>query len=504
MTPWGRYDAYRDCMSLAARLRPHTDVLFAGVLTALLVAELLAHAGAELERAVPAALVAGAGLSMRRRTPVVGFLLVAAGLPLVVVFAPEFDGESLSFVAVYIAAHYSVGRWASGREAVVAAILVVASMVVFALGDAAANDQGFDDIGLGLIAFTIVFVGGPWAAGLAIRLRKEREAVLNAENRRLADEQEELARRAVAEERSRIARELHDVVSHAISVTVLQARGARRLLGSDEAAVRRALDAIEHTNTSALGDMRRLLAVLRDTDGPATEDSEHPPAPSLEHLPALLDQVRESGVPVELEVFGDAGVVPPGVDLSAYRIVQEALTNVIKHAGSARATGAPGLLRRRAGDLHRRRRHPGEQRRWEGPWPDRHQGAGVGGGRRGRGRASCRRRVRGAGPAALRAGGLVIRVVLADDQPLVRTGLRMILSSEPDIEVVGEAEDGAAAIARCAELSPDVVLMDVRMPGVDGIQATRAGHRGRRSAAGAGADDVRPRRVRLRRAAGRR
>ena len=110
-------------------------------------------------------------------------------------------------------------------------------------------------------------MGGPWATGLALRLRRE----LAVANERLRVEQEEKTRRAIAEERSTIARELHDVVAHAISVTVLQSRGARRLLGRDEDKVRSALDAIEHTNTQALGDMRRLLAILRDTEGDAGE-----------------------------------------------------------------------------------------------------------------------------------------------------------------------------------------------------------------------------------------
>jgi signal transduction histidine kinase len=193
------------------------------------------------------------------------------------------------------------------------------------------------EVSLGSVAFAVGFVGGPWAAGLAIKLRRERETELNAENERLRREQEEQAARAVAEERSRIARELHDVVSHAISVTVLQARGARATLDSDLAAARRALDAIEQTNTAALGDMRRLLAVLRDTEPEGMTIDDHSPQPSLAHLERLLTHVRESGVPVEVDVVGSPQDLPPGVDLSAYRIVQEALTNVLKHTAEARA-----------------------------------------------------------------------------------------------------------------------------------------------------------------------
>jgi signal transduction histidine kinase len=170
-----------------------------------------------------------------------------------------------------------------------------------------------------------------------MRLRRDREDQLEAAAEQLRNDQEDSARRAVAAERARIARELHDVVSHAISVTVLQARGGRKLVGVDDTAVRRALDAIEHTNTAALGDMRRLLAVLRDTE--ETPPGGLTPQPSLARIEELVEQVRASGLPVELKLSGEPGVVPPGVDLSAYRIVQEALTNVIKHAGAgARAS----------------------------------------------------------------------------------------------------------------------------------------------------------------------
>lgn len=190
----------------------------------------------------------------------------------------------------------------------------------------------------GDVLFATIVVGGPWAVGLAVRLRRDRERALLAENDGLQREQAERARAAVAEERARIARELHDVVSHAISVTVLQARGGRRVLAADPSAAREAFDVIERTNAQALGDMRRLLAVLRESD----EELAHVPQPSLGSVTELVTQMRSSGLDIALRVEGDIGGVPPGVDLSAYRIVQEALTNVLKHAPRSRCTVTVG------------------------------------------------------------------------------------------------------------------------------------------------------------------
>jgi signal transduction histidine kinase len=306
----------------------HRDPVIGVVLAVAITAELLAWDPPRPALCIALGLLSTLPFAVRRSMPFASFVAVQAGLYFLTQVASGFDNDSMSFLVAFVLALFSIGRHASGQEALWGVLGVLVVMIRFAVS------EGGD---LGDYAFVIAFVGGPWAAGITMRLRREREAVLHARNEQLRAEQEEATRRAVTAERATIARELHDVVSHAISVTVLQARGARRQLGTDEESVRRALDAIEQTNTSALSDMRRLLAVLRDTDTVEDAGDGHAPAPSLEHLPTLLDQVRESGVPVDLEVVGSPVAVPPGVDLSAYRIVQEALTNVIKHAGEARA-----------------------------------------------------------------------------------------------------------------------------------------------------------------------
>ena len=139
----------------------------------------------------------------------------------------------------------------------------------------------------------------------------------------------------MTEERLRIARELHDVVAHSMSVVAVHAGSGRMVAKEDPAAAERALGTIEATTRSALGEMRRLLGVLRGGDGDGAATLE--PSPGLADLDALVEDVGRSGAHVELRVQGERTVVPPGVDLSAYRVVQEALTNVIKHAGPARA-----------------------------------------------------------------------------------------------------------------------------------------------------------------------
>jgi signal transduction histidine kinase len=169
-----------------------------------------------------------------------------------------------------------------------------------------------------------------WAIGLAVRSRRETTEVRVREAEERANVERQRAGRVLAEERLRIAQELRDVVAHSMSVIAVQAGVGAHMLERSPDQARAALDAISATSRGTLTEMRRLLGVLRDTDGARV----HSPTPGIADLPTLVDDVRAAGVPVTLDVSGSSNVVHGGVELSAYRIVQEALTNVIKHAGA--------------------------------------------------------------------------------------------------------------------------------------------------------------------------
>jgi signal transduction histidine kinase len=169
-----------------------------------------------------------------------------------------------------------------------------------------------------------------WIAGRVVRSRFQLTAELHEAAVRAAEEREAEASRAVADERRRIARELHDVVAHSVSMMVVQAGGARRILDRDPARAIAAAELIERTGREALSEMRRLLGVLHPD-----EHADYAPQPTLLELDALVERARGAGVPVELTVDGERRELPAGLDLAAYRVVQEALTNVLKHGGGA-------------------------------------------------------------------------------------------------------------------------------------------------------------------------
>jgi signal transduction histidine kinase len=169
-----------------------------------------------------------------------------------------------------------------------------------------------------------------WALGDNLRTRRAYLREVEDKADRLEREREENARRAAADEQARIARELHDVIAHNVSVMVVQAAAAGDVFDSQPAKAREALASIEHTGREALTELRRLLGAVRAEDGKV-------PQPGLGRLPALLDQVRAAGLDVDVQTEGEQRQLPLGIDLSAYRIVQEALTNTLKHATASHA-----------------------------------------------------------------------------------------------------------------------------------------------------------------------
>lgn len=184
-----------------------------------------------------------------------------------------------------------------------------------------------------LISNTVIFVTA-WVLGDNLQTRRRYVDELELKAERLERDRADGAHKAVAEERSRIARELHDVVAHNVSVMVVQAGGARRTLDRDPERARAVIESIEATGRQALTEMRRLLGVLR-TDDEATDTLA--PQPGVSRLDDLVQHVRSAGLPVQLSVQGNPVPLAAGVELSAYRIVQEALTNALKHAGPASA-----------------------------------------------------------------------------------------------------------------------------------------------------------------------
>jgi signal transduction histidine kinase len=179
-----------------------------------------------------------------------------------------------------------------------------------------------------------------WLAGFALRERAEQAEAAELRAAVAERERDAAARVAVAEERTRIARELHDIVAHAVSVMVLQVGAVRHRLRNEQAEDRDALQGVERAGRLALAEMRRLLGAMR-SDG---EEAELGPQPGLDGLDSLLEEIERAGLPVELHVDGDPFPLPRGIDLSAYRIVQEGLTNALKHA---RATTADVIVRYR-------------------------------------------------------------------------------------------------------------------------------------------------------------
>ncbi len=263
-------------------------------------------------------------LLWRRRSPLI--VLVAVMLSIAIPDAGWDIGNNASgpFAGLLVAA-YASGAYTSRREGRIAAGIM--AVLVLSMAVETGEDVAGDAVFIGGILFAV------WGAATVVRSRQELAAALAARTVELEHEREEKARLAVTEERARIARELHDVVAHNVSMMVVQAGAERRVIGDERPQTSEVLATIENTGRGAMAEMRRLLGMLRRSD----DELALAPQPSLRYLDDLVEQVRDAGMPVDLRIEGQPRPLAPGIDLSAYRIVQEALTNALKHAGPAQA-----------------------------------------------------------------------------------------------------------------------------------------------------------------------
>jgi signal transduction histidine kinase len=281
-----------------------------------------------------AALLATVPLLFRRRFPFAAPALAFAGFASVSLVSPAGVTEGATFPMLgLVLACWAAGAQREGQQALASAALGLAAFaVVVQAGRGSGTTLEVGDAEVVIVSWLLIGTGLPLGA-FALRRREERAATLEAEADRLARERDEQARGAVAAERARIARDLHDVIAHSVSVMTVQGGAARLLLEQDARRAREPLLVVEETGHQAMAEMRRLLGIVHaDEEGPALA-----PQPGLADLAALVEQVRGAGLPVALSVDGAPRVVAAGVGLAGYRIVQEALTNVLKHAGPARA-----------------------------------------------------------------------------------------------------------------------------------------------------------------------
>jgi signal transduction histidine kinase len=259
-----------------------------------------------------------AALAWRRRAP-----LAVTALTVAVNLTVNVSGDLTPLLAMVLVA-FTVGYECSPPRSYVGLALMVVPFVVVSI---------IDELEPSDLAAAMVFFVGPWAVGVLLSGRVASAELAVARAAQLEQEREFEAARAAAEERSRIARELHDIVSHSISVVTIQTQAVRRRLGPDHAREAADLAAVEATAREALAEMRRLFGVLR-TDG---ESLELAPQPGLGELSRLVQQVDGEAMRVRLTVEGEQVPLSPGIDLAAYRIAQEGLTNALRHADATEA-----------------------------------------------------------------------------------------------------------------------------------------------------------------------
>lgn len=270
------------------------------------------------------AVLHGSAVAFRRIAPVPAFvalLATAAVFGLVLGLPVYMLGPAVLLVA------YTLGSEFPRRRAATLLLVVELSLVLLLI--TGSSYPGWDSV-----ALFVGLVAGSWFLGVLARRWQTLARELAARASELEEARTELAQHAVAAERLRIARELHDVVAHSMSVIAMHAGVARLAIGTKPESEVAALDVIERSSREALAEMRRLVTVLRDDNAGSAERG---PAPGVSQLHTLVSGVVDAGVTVDVRTEGDLDSVPAGVSLAAFRIVQEALTNVVRHAGSTRA-----------------------------------------------------------------------------------------------------------------------------------------------------------------------
>jgi signal transduction histidine kinase len=301
------------------RRPPLIDLLIAGALLAWALIEAFLDRGpGPFAGRVAFAVAITAVLAVRRQAP--GLVVIVLSVATLAWALPARVAETgTNPFPSFLLAAFSVACYARRR-----AVAVAGGLSLFAVMLAVLESDFYSAAGAGPgdLAILSVFFGGAWTAGWLVRQRA-------AQARRVLAESGELARSAVNEERTRIARELHDVVAHSVSIIAVQAGAAEEMLEYDPERARAHIASVRRTAREAMTEMRRVLDVLR------AEEPRYAPQPGLARLPDLLDEVRASDVPVELIEQGERPRLPPGIDLVAFRVVQESLTNVRKHAPGA-------------------------------------------------------------------------------------------------------------------------------------------------------------------------
>ncbi|MFY1584835.1 sensor histidine kinase [Micromonospora sp. WMMD734] len=314
------------------------DALFAAALVLVEVAFVLLTPREFWPRQLPSALawsvLCAAPVVLRRIAPWPAVVAALATLAVPAVLGHAPTTQSLTFLVLT----YTTAVHRTVLPAVVATVLLW--VPVATLNVVTPLDTGLDVGPAYLVLNNLLTALLAYAVGRAVRARRTSLRALRERARAAEDNQRALAEQAVADERRRIARELHDVVAHHVSVMGVLATGARRVLHRDLAAADEAITTIEDTSRVTLREMRRLLDVLRTDTEPAADLT---PQPGLAGITALVEQVREAGLPVVLEVTEPVPTVDEGVSLTVYRITQEALTNALKHAGTATATVRLGV-----------------------------------------------------------------------------------------------------------------------------------------------------------------